>query len=133
MHSIIIEEKMDDRKKTYAIIKSGGKQYPVALGDIIDVELLSDGEQGNKVKFDDILFVYDGSQSHLGSPTVNNFLVQGEVLGMVKGEKVTTLKYKASHNQCRKWGHRQKYTRVKITHIGHPSHAEQENQPSNSR
>lgn len=101
----------------YAIIKTGGKQYRVKLGDIIDVELLG-SETGAQIEFGDVLFAYDGSKTHIGQPGIPNFLVYGEILGQVSGEKVTSLKYKASHNQCRKWGHRQKYTRVKITGIG---------------
>lgn len=101
----------------YAIIKTGGKQYRVAIGDIIDVELLN-SEAGANIEFGDVLFAYDGSKTHIGQPAIPNFLVYGEVLGQVSGEKVTTLKYKRSHTQCRKWGHRQKYTRVKITGIG---------------
>lgn len=102
--------------KMYAIIKTGGKQYRVAIGDIIDVELL-ESEAGNKIEFAEVLFANDGSQSHFGKPIIQDFLVHAEVLGQVSGEKITTLKYKRSHNQCRKWGHRQKYTRVKITGI----------------
>ena len=101
----------------YAIIKTGGKQYRVALGDIIDVELL-ETNAGDDIEFGDVLFAYDGSKTHIGKPGIPNFHVYGEVVGQVSGEKVTSLKYKASHNQCRKWGHRQKYTRVKITGIG---------------
>jgi large subunit ribosomal protein L21 len=101
----------------YAIIKTGGKQYRVAIGDIIDVELLQ-GDPGAQIEFGDVLFAFDGSKTHVGQPSIPKFLVYGEVLGMVKGDKVTGLKYKASHNQCRKWGHRQKHTRVKITGIG---------------
>lgn len=101
----------------YAIIKTGGKQYRVALGDIIDVELLG-SDAGAQIQFGDVLFAYDGSKTHIGQPGIPDFLVYGEVLGQVSGEKITSLKYKASHNQCRKWGHRQKYTRVKITGIG---------------
>ncbi len=101
----------------YAIIKTGGKQYRVKLGDIIDVELLG-SDAGAQIEFGDVLFAYDGSKTHIGQPSIPNFLVYGEVIGQVSGEKVTSLKYKASHNQCRKWGHRQKYTRIKITGIG---------------
>ena len=100
----------------YAIIKTGGKQYRVAIGDIIDVELLN-SDAGAKIEFGDVLFAYDGSKTHVGQPSITDFHVYGEVVGQVSGEKVTSLKYKASHNQCRKWGHRQKYTRVKITGI----------------
>lgn len=101
----------------YAIIKTGGKQYRVKVGDIIDVELLQ-GDKGAEIEFAEVLFAYDGSKTHVGKPGIPNFHVQGEVLGTVKGEKVTSLKYRPSHNQCRKWGHRQQYTRVKITGIG---------------
>lgn len=103
--------------KSYAIIKTGGKQYRVAVGDIIDVELLNT-DQGEKFEFGDVLFAFDGSEPKFGGPALSDFLVVGEVLGTVSGEKITSLKYKRSHNQCRKWGHRQKYTRVRITDIG---------------
>lgn len=102
--------------KRYAIIKIGGKQYRVAIGDIIDVELLENAS--GTIEFSDVLFSFDGSSTQIGAPAIENFLVTGEVIGQVSGDKVTGLKYKASHNQCRKWGHRQKYTRVKITGIG---------------
>lgn len=100
----------------YAIIKTGGKQHRVEIGKFIDVELL-DAEPG-PFQFSEVLFSHDGSDSQIGSPTIENFLVYAEIIGQVSGEKVTGLKYKRSHNQCRKWGHRQKYTRVKITGIG---------------
>ena len=101
----------------YAIIKTGGKQYYVKKGDIIDVELLGH-EIAAHVEFSEVLFSSDGSKTHVGQPGIANFHLYGEVVGEVKGEKVTSLKYKPSHNQCRKWGHRQRYTRVKITDIG---------------
>lgn len=101
----------------YAIIKTGGKQYRVQEGDIVDVELLT-AEAGAQVEFEEVLFAFDGAKTQVGKPSIPNFLVYGEVLGTVRGEKVTSLKYKPSHNQCRKWGHRQDYTRVKITGIG---------------
>lgn len=104
------------KEERYAVIKTGGKQYRVALGDIVDVELL-DTEAGSKIEFGEVLFAFDGSKTHVGKPGIPDFHVFGEVIGQVNGEKVKSLKYKASHNQCRQWGHRQKYTRVKITGI----------------
>lgn len=101
----------------YAIIQSGGKQHRVAVGDLIDVELLH-LDKDAKVAFEEVLFAADGSDVKFGSPTLANAVVHGTVVDTVKGNKITTLKYKRSHNQCRKWGHRQKYTRVKITEIG---------------
>ena len=104
-------------KNQYAIIQTGGKQYRVAPGEFINVELLNTDESG-KVKFAEVLFVSDGSESNFGAPHLSNVFVYGDVVGTVAGKKVESLKYKASHNQCRRWGHRQKYTRVKITEIG---------------
>lgn len=102
----------------YAIIKTGGKQYRVAVGDVIDVELLETADQGAKVSFGEVLFAFDGSKPQIGKPSIANFEVHAEVVGTVLGEKITAMKYKRSHNVRRRWGHRQKYTRVKITGIG---------------
>lgn len=99
----------------YAIIKSGGKQYRVAEGDFIDVELL-EGELGSKVNLTDILFLYDGSQSFVGGPLVAGFNVFAELVEHVSGPKVTCVKY-IPGNHRRKIGHRQHYSRLKITGI----------------
>jgi len=101
----------------YAVIKTGGKQYKVQVGDEIDVELLGKNA-GDKVQFAEVLFTHDGKKTQFGAPAIADFFVAGEVVDNVSGNKVTGLKYKRSHNQCRKWGHRQKYSRVKITAIG---------------
>lgn len=100
----------------YAIIRSGGKQYRVKKDDIIDVELLH-VDDGALVEFNEVLFFNDGASSQVGSPVVSNCIVRGEVLGMAAGPKITSIKFKRSHNQYRKFGHRQKYSRVKITEI----------------
>jgi large subunit ribosomal protein L21 len=99
----------------YAIIKTGGKQYNVALGDVIDVELL-DADFGASVQFE-VLYVNDGASRLVGSPLVPGASVSGEILDCVSGPKVTSVKYKCRQNQRRKFGHRQKYSRVKITEI----------------
>lgn len=101
----------------YAIIKTGGKQYRVAKDDIIEVELL-DAELGSNVEFTDVLFYTDGSKATLGEPVVAGCVVKGELLGEATGPKITSMKYKPSHHQYRKFGHRQHYSRVKITEIG---------------
>lgn len=108
----------------YAIIKTGGKQYQVKTGDVIDVELLNANE-GAQIEFKDVLFVYDGSVSQIGAPILQDFVVTGEVLGLSSGPKITSVKYKPSHTQCRKFGHRQHYLRVKITGIGNQNHQKQ--------
>ncbi len=101
----------------YAIIKTGGKQYRVAENDVIDVELLG-VEDGDSVEFPEVLFVSTPQGARVGSPVVANATVKGTVIKEVPGEKITSIKYKRSHNQYRKFGHRQHYSRVKITAIG---------------
>ena len=100
----------------YAIIETGGKQYKVKKGDVIDVELLNDASD-NKVQFNQVLFINDGKHSKVGSPTVNGSKVLGEIIDHVKGPKVVAYKYKQRKNTRRKVGHRQHYSRVKILEI----------------
>ncbi len=99
----------------YAIIEAGSKQYRVQEGDIIEVELLAEGETA--VEFDRVLFFSDGKTAQVGTPHVPKCFVQGEVLGLVKGPKVVSFIYKRRKNYSRKVGHRQRYTQVKITGI----------------
>ncbi len=98
----------------YAIIETGGKQYRVQEGDELDVELL--GQEG-QVMFDKVLFYTDGSNAKVGAPHVAACKVHAEVLGIEKGPKVIAFKYKKRKNYRRTVGHRQKYSRVKITKI----------------
>jgi large subunit ribosomal protein L21 len=100
----------------YAIIETGGKQYRVEKGDIIYVELLEDKSEG-KVTFDTVLFLHNGSQMKTGLPHVKGGAVHGELLGEARGPKVIAYKYKQRKNYRRKVGHRQNYSKVKITDI----------------
>jgi large subunit ribosomal protein L21 len=101
----------------YAIIRSGSKQYQVSPGDVIDVELL-EGEKGDKIQFDEILFLQSENGVKVGQPSISGAMVQGEVLGQVRGPKVFAYKYKMRKRSTRrKVGHRQKYTRVKIIEV----------------
>ena len=106
-----------DNTNMYAIIKSGGKQYRVSKDDVIEVELLNDVELGSKLNFE-TLFVHDGEKANIGLPNVSGFIVEGELLGFATGPKITSMKYKASHHQYRKFGHRQHYSQVRILGIG---------------
>lgn len=99
----------------YAIIKTGGKQYKVAIGDIIDIELI-DGEVGSQVEFKEVLFVNNGSAPVVGKPHVSGCVVKGELVDCVAGPKVSCIKY-IPGNHRKKIGHRQHYSRVKITQI----------------
>lgn len=99
----------------YAIIETGGKQYRVEKGDVIDVELL-DTKAGEKVEFN-VLFVNNEGAAKIGNPRVAQSVVQGELIQEVKGPKEIAFKYKQRKPFRRKVGHRQRYARVKITEI----------------
>lgn len=100
----------------YAIIETGGKQYRVEQGDVIDVELLG-CEAGNEVEFNNVLLISSNDAIKVGAPNVAKSIVRGEFLQEVKGPKVIAFKYKKRKPFRRKVGHRQKYARVKITEI----------------
>jgi large subunit ribosomal protein L21 len=100
----------------YAIIRLGGRHYRVAKDEVIDVDLL-DQENGAKVEFRDVLFLADGDNVSFGTPLVANCLVRGELLEEVKGEKLTGMKYKRRKQERKTFGHRQRFSRVKITDI----------------
>lgn len=100
----------------FAIIQSGGKQYKVSEGDIIDVELLKEVKD-SKISFKDVILFNDGKKTLVGAPIVKGCTVKGELLDEVKGPKVIAFKYKKRKSCHRKVGHRQKYSRVKITAV----------------
>lgn len=99
----------------YAIIATGGKQYKVAEGDVLNVEKLG-VEAGETVTFEDVLVVNNGSVQ-VGNPTIDGATVSATVVGNVKGKKVIVYKYKRKTGYHNKNGHRQQYTRVKIDKI----------------
>lgn len=103
-------------KDHYAIIQTGGKQYRVKEGDVIDVELLKEVET-KEIEFNDVLFLKNEKGASIGLPALSNGVVKGEVLGEVRGPKVIAYKYKKRKNYRRKVGHRQDYLRVKITQL----------------
>ncbi len=100
----------------YAIIETGGKQYRVEKGDIIDVELL-DAQVGENIEFKNVLFINNSGTLKIGSPHLAQSAVQGELIQEVKGPKEIAFKYKQRKPFRRKVGHRQRYARVKITEI----------------
>lgn len=109
------KSKKTQQKDIYAIIRTGGKQYCVRENDLIDVELLRE-DQGEKVEFREVLFVNDGTP-RIGEPHVAGSIVKGEVVDGAAGPKVVSLKYRPRQHSVRKFGHRQHYSRVKITEI----------------
>lgn len=95
-----------------AVIETGGKQYYVELGQEIYVEKL-DNEAGKEVVFDKVLMV----NGVAGKPYLTNVVVKGEVVKHGRQKKVVVFKYKQKNNYRKKQGHRQPYTKVKITSI----------------
>lgn len=101
----------------YAVIKTGGKQYQVKEGDILKIEKLN-LEKGSTFDFEEVLLVSNDGDVKLGSPIVEGAKVSAEVLEHGKGKKIVVFKYKPKKHSKTKQGHRQPYTRVKITSIG---------------
>jgi len=100
----------------YAVIETGGKQYRVNQGDVIKVEKLSAGV-GEKVDFDRVLLVGEGTEVKVGSPTVDGASVSGTVVEQDRHRKIIVFKMKRRKNYRRKQGHRQDYTGVLIDKI----------------
>jgi len=100
----------------YAVIKTGGKQYKVTEGQIIEVEKLD--SDGKSFVFEEVLLVVDGEKVELGMPTVSGMKVYADVIEEVKGDKIEVFKYKSKSRYRKHTGHRQKYTQLKINGIG---------------
>ena len=99
-----------------AIIKTGGKQYKVAEGEVIKVEKI-EGKEGAKIKFDQVLFAGDEKSVTVGEPVIKGATVEGIIEGQFKDNKVTTIKHRPKKRYLKKIGHRQQLTRVKISKI----------------
>jgi len=100
----------------FAIIETGGKQYKVAEGDVIRVELL-DVEADTEITIDKVLAVYDGEKLNAGKPYVENAKVSCKVLEHGKAKKVVVFHYKPKKNIRKKNGHRQPFTKLQIASI----------------
>jgi large subunit ribosomal protein L21 len=100
----------------YAIIRTGGRQFRVAEGDTIDVDLL-DVEPGKTATFGDVLLFADGKDVSHGNPLVSGAKVTAEVVEQRKDKKVVAFKYRRRKGYHRTVGHRRKLTRVKIKTI----------------
>jgi large subunit ribosomal protein L21 len=99
-----------------AIIKTGGKQYRVAVGDKLRIEKLPTAI-GEAVSFDEVLLVGSGESARIGTPRVEGAKVSGVVKAHVRGKKLVVYKFRRRKNYRRKNGHRQNYTEVEITGI----------------
>ena len=100
---------------SYAIFKAGGRQVKAATGDSILVDRL-DALPGDEVRFEHVLMI-QGDNLRVGNPVVDGAAVVTEVEDEVKGEKLIVFKFKRRKGYSRKRGHRERYTRVKVTRI----------------
>ena len=100
---------------TYAIVKTGGKQYKVAVGDLVKVEKL-EGEPGATVQLAPVLVV-DGAQLTTDADALSKVSVTGEVVEHTKGPKIRIHKFKHKTGYHKRQGHRQKLTVLKVTGI----------------
>lgn len=98
----------------FAVIKTGGKQYLVKEGDVLKVEKLTD-EVGAKIQFESLLS-FEGEKLNIGAPLLKE-MVAAEVVEHGRGEKISVVKYKAKSRYTRRVGHRQHFTKVKITKV----------------
>ena len=99
-----------------AVIVTGGKQYPVAEGDVLYIEKLEAAADAT-VPFELVLAVLDGENSKIGAPVVEGAAVEAKVVKNGKGKKIDVIRYKAKKGEKKKQGHRQPYTKVEITKI----------------
>ena len=101
---------------TYAIIRTGGRQFRVESGKSIRIPSLV-GDVGTKVEFNDVLLGSDGTNVRTGAPSLSGAKVTGEIVKHGRGEKIVVFKFKRRKNYARKQGHRQGFTEVRINDI----------------
>ena len=100
----------------FAVVKTGGKQYRVAKGDVIRVEKI-DAKDGDKVSLDEVLMVGEAGKSKVGAPLVKGASVKAEVVAQARTPKIIVFKKKRRQNYRRKKGHRQDLTILRVTDI----------------
>ena len=100
----------------HAVIKTGGKQYRVAVGDMLKFEELR-AEIGTTIDFSEVLMITNGDKVTCGTPFIANATVQAEVLDHGRHKKIRIIKFRRRKHHMKQMGHRQNYTQVKITAI----------------
>ncbi len=101
---------------TYAIIRTGGKQFRVEPGKTLKLPSLP-GEKGTTVEFNEVLLGSDGNSVKVGVPTLKGASVTAEIVKQGLGDKIVVFKFKRRKNYARKQGHRQGFTEVKIQSV----------------
>jgi large subunit ribosomal protein L21 len=99
-----------------AIIETGGKQYIVMQDSVLSIEKISDtAKEGDKVTFDKVLLTDDGKDAKVGAPYVSGAKVSAEIVEVGRAAKVTVIRYRQKSRYYKKRGHRQPFTKVRIT------------------
>jgi large subunit ribosomal protein L21 len=102
----------------FAVIQTGGKQYKVKVGDEIKIEKISgDHKEGDKVVFDKVLLVDNGSDTTIGTPFIEKAQVTATITKVGRLAKVNVIKYKQKSKYFKKNGHKQPYFQVKIEEL----------------
>ena len=101
----------------YAVISDRRRQFTVREGDVIHCDTIASAEPGQSVVFDQVSLVSNEGDVRVGKPLVEGASVKGEVLGEAKGPKLVVFRFKKRKDSRTKTGHRQRYTRVRITSI----------------
>ena len=99
--------------EAYAVIETGGKQYLVQKGSVLDIELIG-AKDGDKVTLSKVLAISDGQELKIGTPAVDGAEVKVSVVKNFRGKKVVAFKKKRRKGYKRKVGHRQELTRIKV-------------------
>ncbi|MBI4526441.1 MAG: 50S ribosomal protein L21 [Deltaproteobacteria bacterium] len=101
---------------TYAVVRTGGKQYRVSQGDVLKVEKL-EGQVGDKIALGEVLLIGGDGEAKIGTPILAEATVTGEIIGQGRAKKIIVFKKKRRKSYSRKRGHRQSQTTLKITEI----------------
>ena len=102
---------------SYAVIQSGGKQYKVKSGEILEIEKLPNSKSDTKIEFNDILAYGDNKVIEIGSPTIQGAKVEANLIKNSKNRTVLIFKKRRRQNSRRKNGHRQEYSMIRINKI----------------
>ena len=102
---------------SFAVIKTGGKQYLVEPNQIISVEKLGDFEVDQEVTFDEVMLHSEGDKLSVGAPFVSGKKVTAKVVEHGKGDKISIIRFKSKSNYRKKTGHRQPYTKLQILSV----------------
>ena len=102
---------------SYAVIKTGGKQYKVKSGEILKIEKLPDSKPDSKIEFSEVLAYGDDKIIEIGTPTVAGAKVEADLIKNGKDRTILIFKKRRRHNSRRKNGHRQEYSKIRINKI----------------